>query len=289
MQIQKLKTLIFLALWLGSIQAKTIKQSCSLKNKHYSSLSVNGDLSFENLIVKDNITIKGSIRGDTLKCKTIEFKGPGSVKWLEADELRARGPFEGKKIQVTGTSIFFGWAKIKNAVLNKVQFKAPANVDHLVSIELQAHGPFESNFIQVDTCVFFDVTRIKDGRSNKIEFKGPASVKYLQAAELQAHGFFRGKNTFVTGTSVFNGGVHLDNAGLHEVEIASRSATLIDVRVKKDIRMKKPAEQSSIQILELHGNSIISGNVIFEEPGTVHLFGDAKIEGQVVNAEVIRK
>jgi hypothetical protein len=39
----------------------------------------------------------------------------------------------------------------------------------------------------------------------------------------------------------------------------------------------------------LKGNSIVSGDIIFEKEGEVHLFDRAKVDGKVINAKVIEK
>ena len=47
--------------------------------------------------------------------------------------------------------------------------------------------------------------------------------------------------------------------------------------------------QSSVQVLELKGRSLIIGDIIFEENGEIHLFDLAEVKGKIVNAKVIQK
>jgi len=49
------------------------------------------------------------------------------------------------------------------------------------------------------------------------------------------------------------------------------------------------SNQSSVQVLELKGRSLIIGDTIFEENGEIHLFDLAEVKGKIVNAKVIQK
>ncbi len=103
----------------------------------------------------------------------------------------------------------------------------------------------------------------------------------------------------IQGESVFNGNVDIKNGKLHDVQIASRNAILRDSAVNGNICVKKVSKEKSFfgfkydvlsnQILELKGNTTISGDVIFEKEGEVHLFEGAKIAGKLVNARLIQK
>lgn len=130
-----------------------------------------------------------------------------------------------------------------------------------------------------------------------IKSNGSVDVDGLKAQSIESNGSFLGQNIAIAGAVKFNGGVDIKNGKLHDVQIESKKSTLIDTQVNGNIHINKTnkswdflnAGQSSAQIIELKGHTMVTGDVIFEGNGEVHLFAGAKIEGKVVNGRVVQK
>ncbi len=132
-----------------------------------------------------------------------------------------------------------------------------------------------------------------------VKSNGSFDVDGLQARNVESNGSFIGKNIEIIGEAVFNGGIKITNGKLNDIKIATMRTTLINTVVNGNILFKKVnkvkvfldfvSNQSSVQVLELKGRSLIIGNLIFEEDGEIHLFDLAEVKGKIVNAKVIQK
>jgi hypothetical protein len=128
---------------------------------------------------------------------------------------------------------------------------------------------------------------------------GSVDVENLQAQTIESNGSFSGKNIKITGESKFNGEVEITNGTIKSIEVSGEQLTLSNTAVHGTIHIKKVTKggtvsdfqfkKSSTQILELKGTSVVTGDVIFEQEGEVHLFNGAKIHGKTIRAKVIRK
>ena len=129
---------------------------------------------------------------------------------------------------------------------------------------------------------------------------GSFDVEGFQTENLESNGSFTGKNIEIIGEAVFNGGIKITNGKLNDIKIATMRTTFTDIVVNGNIFFKKANKekgffgftsnnQSSVQVLELKGRSLIIGDIIFEENGEIHLFDLAEVKGKIVNAKVIQK
>ena len=139
----------------------------------------------------------------------------------------------------------------------------------------------------------------KNLKCKTMESNGSVDINGLKAQSVESNGSFSGENIDIMGELEVNGRLEIKNGKLHNIKIASTSSTIMDTKVNGNIRIEKAtggwkffgfkSNESSPQILELKGNSIVIGDVIFEKEGEVHLFDIAKVEGKVINAKVIQK
>ena len=61
-------------------EVSTIDGSSHLTRGEYDSLKVNGQLTFNGLIIKDLLSVNGSIHGKNLQCKTVKSNGSFDVE-----------------------------------------------------------------------------------------------------------------------------------------------------------------------------------------------------------------
>lgn len=136
----------------------------------------------------------------------------------------------------------------------------------------------------------------KNLKCKTMKSNGSVDVNGLQAQTIESNGLFLGKNTDIAGRSEFNGSLEITKGKLHDMQIASTRSTIIDTKVSGNIYIKKVNKgwsfgligKPSIQILELKGNSLVKGDIIFEEGGAVHLFDKATVKGKIVNAKMVK-
>lgn len=193
-----------------------------------------------------------------------------------------------------------------------VGFNVPALAKKVLTIDGSSHltkGEYDS--LKVNGHLTFNRLIIKDllivngsihGKNlqcKTVKSNGSFDVNGLQAENVESNGSFTGKNIEVTGEATFNGGVKITNGKLNDIKIATMRTTFTDIVVNGNILFKKAnkgkgfldfvSNQSSVQVLELKGRSLIIGDLIFEEEGEIHLFDLAEVKGKIVNAKVIQK
>ncbi len=166
------------------------------------------------------------------------------------------------------------------------------------SLEVNGSLTFTDLFIK-DSIVINGSIQGKNLKCNTMESNGSVKINGLKAKSVESNGSFSGENIEVTGEFEVHGGVDIKNGKLHNIKIASIRSTILDTQVNGNIRIEKVTEgwnffgfkssESSPQILELKGKSIVSGDVFFEKDGEVHIFDGSKVEGKVTNAKVIPK
>ncbi|MDP5110046.1 MAG: hypothetical protein NWP47_01505 [Rickettsiaceae bacterium] len=135
----------------------------------------------------------------------------------------------------------------------------------------------------------------KNLKCRNITSNGSFDVDGFQAQNVKTNGSFKGMNIEITGKSEFNGALEITNGKLHNIQVVNTLSTLVDTNVSGNINIKidkgfgvRPST-SSVQVLELKGNSLVTGDVIFEEEGAVYLFDKSKVQGKIVNAKIIEK
>jgi hypothetical protein len=194
-----------------------------------------------------------------------------------------------------------------------VGFNAPAIAKEVSTINGSSNltkGEYDS--LKVNGHLTFNGLVIKDllivngsihGKSlqcKTVKSNGSCDVEGFQTENLESNGSFTGKNIEIIGEAVFNGGIKITNGKLNDIKIAIMRTTFTDIVVNGNIFFKKANKekgflgftsnnQSSVQVLELKGRSLIIGDTIFEENGEIHLFDLAEVKGKIVNAKVIQK
>jgi hypothetical protein len=193
-----------------------------------------------------------------------------------------------------------------------VGFNVPALAKEVSMIDGSSHltkGEYDS--LKVNGHLTFNRLIIKDllivngsihGKNlecKTIKSNGSFDVDGFQAENVESNGSFTGKNIEVTGEAAFNSGVKITNGKLNDIKIATMRTTFTNAVVNGNILFKKvnkgkgflgfASNQSSVQVLELKGRSLIIGDLIFEENGEIHLSDLAEVKGKIVNAKVIQK
>lgn len=165
---------------------------------------------------------------------------------------------------------------------------------------LQVNGSLTFKDLAIkDSIIINGSIQGKNLKCKTMESNGSVDVNGLKAKSVESNGSFSGENIEVTGELEVNGGLEVKNGKLHDIQIASTRSIIIDTQVNGNIRIKKVTEgwnffgfksnEPSPQILELKGNSLVRGDIIFEKDGEVHLFDRSKVEGKITNAKVIQK
>lgn len=160
------------------------------------------------------------------------------------------------------------------------------------SLEVNGALTFKELFIK-DSIVVNGRIHGNDLKCRTIEVNGSVEIDRLWAQNVESNGLFLGQNIDISGDAEFNGRVEIKTGKLHNIQIVSIKSTIIDTEVNGNIWVKKlnnfKSNELLTQILELKGDTIVSGDVVFEEEGEVYLFDGAKIEGKVIKAKVIQK
>lgn len=149
----------------------------------------------------------------------------------------------------------------------------------------------------------------KDLTCKNLQSNGSLCVNKLEAKNIKHNGSFKAENIKVEDTLKVNGKTHITNGKLNNVEVKTTKATFINSKIKGDIFIQKStsswsfcgfrfnnwtlfnfgSEKVEKNILELKDNTIVMGDIKFEENGEIHLFDTSEIKGKVVNAQVIQK
>jgi hypothetical protein len=167
------------------------------------------------------------------------------------------------------------------------------------SLKVNGHLTFNGLVIK-DLLIVNGSIHAENLECKTIKSNGSFDVEGFQAENLESNGSFTGKNIEIIGEAVFNGGIKITNGKLNDIKIATMRTTFTDIVVNGNIFFKKANKekgffgftsnnQSSVQVLELKGRSLIIGDIIFEENGEIHLFDLAEVKGKIVNAKVIQK
>lgn len=102
-------------------EPEVMNGSTHLISKEYDSLSINGALTFDDLIVKNLLIVNGRIQGKSLKCTTLNSNGSIDVNGLQAQNVKSHGAFVGENIYITDEAKLRGSIKITNGKLNKIR------------------------------------------------------------------------------------------------------------------------------------------------------------------------
>ena len=135
----------------------------------------------------------------------------------------------------------------------------------------------------------------KSLKCKTLKSNGTSDITGLYTENLESNGAFSGDTIEVTGRAKFKGTVEIKCGKLRDINITSRKCTLVDTEVKGSVSIKKAREgcrflkDPSPQVIELSGKSVIDGDIVFEDPGEVHLCDGAKIKGKIINGKAVQK
>ncbi len=88
------------------------------------------------------------------------------------------------------------------------------------------------------------------------------------------------------------------NHTINHIQITAQNATFIHSNIGNILFKKSKSglalfgfqfKNDQTQILELKAGSVVSGDVVFESEGVIHLFENSMIQGKVFGAKVVKK
>ena len=172
-----------------------------------------------------------------------------------------------------------------------------SNLKQQVYDSLQINGALKFKDLTIkESLIINGKIQGKNLKCRNITSNGSFDVDGFQAQNVKTNGSFKGMNIEITGKSEFNGALEITNGKLHNIQIVNTLSTLIDTNVSGNVNIKKidkgfrvRPSTSLVQVLELKGSSLVTGDVNFEEEGTVYLFDKSKVQGKIVNAKIIEK
>lgn len=172
-----------------------------------------------------------------------------------------------------------------------------SNLKHQVYDSLEVNGTLTfKDLIIKGSIVINGKIQGENLKCKNIKSNGSSEVDGFQAQNVRINGSFKGRNIEITEKSEFNGAIEITNGKLHNIQVVNTLSTLVDTNVSGNINIKKidkgfgcKSSASLVQVLELKGNSLVIGDITFEEEGAVHLFDKAKVQGKIVNAKIIEK
>lgn len=178
------------------------------------------------------------------------------------------------------------------------------NIDYGATVKdakyewLDINGSITFGYLTVKDSLVIDGSARGDGlKCKKLEVNGSLNVKNLSAKSVEINGSFIGTNVNIDGNMEVNGSVSISCAKLNTIQITSQHSIFIASKITGDILIKKSNDawelfgnkfKKSVQIVELKGNTIVSGNITFENNGEVHIDHLAQITGQVINGKIIQ-
>ncbi len=141
--------LVLLAFLIVSTSYKTLAQGTNklgdltCNNQNYESLSIIGDIDFNNLSISKSLHIVGDLKGHTFKSKSVNSVGGIEGEDFHIEELSSVGSIDGKNyyiknlsivgevdvdnLNVTGEASFVGEVEITNGTLNTIEISTKAS------------------------------------------------------------------------------------------------------------------------------------------------------------------
>ena len=148
-----------------------------------------------------------------------------------------------------------------------------------------------------------------------IQVNGSSDIRGLQAENILINGKFLGKNIKISGIAEFYGRLEIENGELNQIQMSCKEPTFINTKISGNINIisffsfssysythlfgfkgtiinirhdNTRHDNTSPNIIKLKGNSIVFGDIIFQNPGEVHLYDKSEIRGKVTNGKIIR-
>ena len=140
-----------------------------------------------------------------------------------------------------------------------------------------------------------------------IELNGSSNIHGLQAENIVINGEFLGKNIKISGMAKFKGKLEIENGELNQIQMICEEPTFINTKISGNINITFSSysythlfgfkrtiinirhDNTSPNIIKLKGNSIVFGDIIFQNPGEVHLYDESEIRGKVTNGKIVKQ
>lgn len=110
--------------WLMLSASSTVNGDSFLSHTTYGELTVNGNLTFENVYVKGSLCVNGAMRGHGLKCAQLRCNGEADVERFCAQDVEGNGSFKAKHGRVTGKTRLSGSVEITQSVLEDLEISS---------------------------------------------------------------------------------------------------------------------------------------------------------------------
>lgn len=198
-----------------------------------------------------------------------------------------------KKIQNLTLIILFllNISALANGTNGNETFYGSANLKQKEYKSLLVQGSLKFADIVVEDVISINGSiKGKGLKSNNLQVNGSVDIEMAKLQTVDISGSFLGKDVEISGESLIRGGINIINGQLSKMVIYSENSVIEDTNVNDNIYIKKEKNNKNRpQIIELKGNSTIKGDIVFDDEGEVHIFGEAKVEGEIINARVIQK
>ena len=140
-----------------------------------------------------------------------------------------------------------------------------------------------------------------------IQVNGSSDIRGLQAENIVINGEFLGKNIKISGMAKFKGKLEIENGELNQIQMICEEPTFINTKISGNINITFSSysythlfgfkrtiinirhDNTSPNIIKLKGNSIVFGDIIFQNPGEVHLYDESEIRGKVTNGKIVKQ
>ena len=133
-----------------------------------------------------------------------------------------------------------------------------------------------------------------------IQLNGSSNIHGLQAENIVMNGEFLGKNIKISGIAEFYGTLEIENGELNQIQMSCKEPTFINTKISGNINITFSSyskrtiiniihNNTSPNIIKLKGNSIVFGDIIFENAGEVHLYDESEIRGKVTNGKIVKQ
>ncbi len=182
-----------------------------------------------------------------------------------------------------------GSAHLSSGVYEALIVNGSLTFENLVVDEdVQVSGAASGNGLKAKKIRVDGAFKGKNLEANEVIVSGSFSGENIQVQKtLEVDGAFNANHVICSGKTTVAGSMSVAKGKFDALDLSSRKSDLTDTTVKTILVRK---ENTEIQKLELRGETVVSGDVIFESGvGEVYLFDRAEIQGSVQGAKIIKK
>ncbi len=126
----------------------TINGTAHLKGEKYDSLTVNGNLTFDDLTIKEGLVVNGNLEGKGLKCAAMKSNGLARLDRIEVGSVKSNGFFRAKNVEIKDSGEFNGGCEIKNGKLPSIQIRGR----EATLIKCEVNGDLHIKKIEYSCC-----------------------------------------------------------------------------------------------------------------------------------------